>query len=282
MVSELDEVRDAAARLRDQLETQPRRRRPARPRHGPSAGRAVRLLVRSGRTSRAGSTARHPGDGRGGARGPSRAQQSGGGVPRPGARVGGGPPQGPRTRRLGGLHGRERRARGARGGAAARVRHRRRPRRPIGGGARGRGPRRRGRALARVPPRGRRPPGLRRARRLRRGAPRGRAARQRRQDVPLRLPGPQGRRPGRPRRPRHRRVRRAEAAGRPRRGGIAGVPGAALSRRRQALRARGAAGPHPEVHGRIPRPRSIGSAAPRGRRPRPACGRPCATWPRSC
>ena len=62
----------------------------------------------------------------------------------------------------------------------------------------------------------------------------------------------------------------------------AGVPRAALRRRRQAVRAGRAAGSRPEVHRRDASRRSIGSAAPPGSARRPGSRRPCATWPRSC
>ena len=62
----------------------------------------------------------------------------------------------------------------------------------------------------------------------------------------------------------------------------AGVPRAALSRRRQAVRAGRAARSDPEVHGRHRGRRSTGWAAPPGRRPSRASRRRCATWPRSC
>ena len=68
--------------------------------------------------------------------------------------------------------------------------------------------------------------------------------------VPLGLPRPEGRRPRRPRRSRHRRVRRPEAdRGRHRR---AGVHGAALCGRRQAVRSRRTARSRSEVHRRVP------------------------------
>ena len=60
------------------------------------------------------------------------------------------------------------------------------------------------------------------------------------------------------------------------------VPRAALRGRRQAVRARVAPRPDPEVHAAARGRRSTGSAARRGRRPRRASRRPCATWPRSC
>ena len=63
---------------------------------------------------------------------------------------------------------------------------------------------------------------------------------------------------------------------------IAGVHGAPLRRRGQALRPRRTARSGPEVLGRRTAARSIGSAAPPGRRPRRASRRRCATWPTSC
>ena len=73
-----------------------------------------------------------------------------------------------------------------------------------------------------------------RDRRLRRGPEGSRAPALRDRHVPLRFPRPEGRRSRRPRRSRHRRVRRSEAHRGRRR--AAGVHGAPLCRRRQALR----------------------------------------------
>ena len=138
-------------------------------------------------------------------------------------------------------------------------------------------------AVARIPPAGRAAVDLRGDRRLRRGPARaGTATAVGQQGVPLRPSRPQGRRLRRARRPRHRRVCRAQADhARPRRA-AAGVHGTPLSRRRQVVRARGAAGPGPEVHRARPNRRSTGWAGRRGRRRRRASRRRCATWRRSC
>jgi hypothetical protein len=84
-----------------------------------------------------------------------------------------------------------------------------------------------------------------------------------------------------PRRSRHRRVRRLKQLGVRGAEGSQGVPGAAISRRREALRARGAAGPHPEVHRRLaPGARSSGGTT--WEKAKTRVRKPCATWPRSC
>ena len=122
-----------------------------------------------------------------------------------------------------------------------------RRRRPYRGAAGRRGP-----ALARVPPASRAAVDLRRNRCLRRRPARPRAAPPLgQQGVSLRSAGPEGRRLRRARGPWHRRVRRAQAdrAGAWR--AAAGVHGTPLPRRRQVVRARGAAGPGPEIHGRL-------------------------------
>ena len=109
----------------------------------------------------------------------------------------------------------------------------------------------------RLPPAGSPAPALGRDRRLRGRAQGSRAPQVGDAHVPVRLPRPQGRRPRRPYRPRHRPVRRPQAdRRRPR---SAGVHGAPLRRRRQALRPGRTARPRAEVHRRgAPRARSPG------------------------
>ncbi len=89
---------------------------------------------------------------------------------------------------------------------------------------------------------------------LRGGAPRARAPACRDPRVPVRPARPQGRRPRGARRPWHRRLRRAEADRHRRRRSGPGVHGAALRRRRQAVRPGRAPGPRPEVHRRLAPP----------------------------
>ena len=176
---------------------------------------------------------------------------AGHGVSRPRRRLDRRRAPGARARRHGALHRRQSRPGRARGGNPARLRHRGRAGGAGRGGARGGGVRRGRRGLARLPPDRCGAPGLRRARRLRRRAPRRRGPSWRRQGVSLRPARPQGRRSRGARGPRHRRVRRPQTARCQRQPGAAGIPGAPLSRRRQAVRARRTPRSDSEIHRRV-------------------------------
>ena len=142
----------------------------------------------------------------------SRPLYPGDGIPGAGPRLDRRHPSGAGARRHGGVRRRQHRPRGAHRRDSEGVRDRRRAGRARRGRARGRGPGRRGCAVARLPACRRRPADLRGDRRLRRGTPRSGTAPQPGADVPLGPARSEGRRSRRARRPRHRRVRRPEAA----------------------------------------------------------------------
>ncbi len=203
-------------------------------------------------------------------------------VPRPHCGLGGGDPPGAHARRHRHLPRRDAGAGGADAGDPPRLRHPRACGRGCGGSGARRGRGRDRAALARRARASCRSAALRRD-----GSVRGRAARPRAAaigdaHVPVGFPGSEDRRPRRPRRQRYRPVRRPAAPGDHARSAAAGVHGAALRGRRQAVRAARAARPRPEVQRRRPSRRWTGSVARPGRRRRHASRRPCATWPRSC
>ena len=174
---------------------------------------------------------------------------AGGRIRRPRARLGRRDSPRPRAWGDAGLRREFRRPRRAHDRAARRLRDLRRPDRAWRRGARGVAARRRRPSEPRFPPARRAAAALGRDRRLRGRAHRPRAPPVGDAHVSLRLPRSQGGRSRRPRRSRDRPVCRPQAARR--RARPAGVHGAALRRRRQALRPGRAARPRSEIHRRV-------------------------------